>query len=154
MKKNKNFAFKQRRALTRRGYSFVEMIIILVVLLILVLAASIAFVDLRAKSKETSENAIIASLQMAIKQYYSRFHVWPTQNPFTLMRYPPPFTDGWFGDCKETWGVLDEGGDWEITCPHYDPFYNCSSTLLGTYWKYFYTGVNTGRIILQDSNGH
>jgi competence protein ComGC len=160
MKKDKNFNFKLKAFLSQRGYSFVEMITILTILLILVLAASMTFVNLRAKSRNVGEKAIIATLQLAINQYHLKFLDWPNQdvfntdarNPFTLMQYPPLFRYGYTnGDGKETWGIVDNGsGGYLITCPHADVM----SYSKGYHWAYYYTGFNTGKIIITGTIGH
>lgn len=159
MKKDKNSIFKQGR-----GYTFVEMIVILSILLILISAAAMTFVDLRAKSKDIGEKAIIATLQLAINQYYSKYMVWPNldtfnsdaKNPFTLMKYPPPLQPWSYtnGDGKEKWAICDDGGtDYIIVCPHADIAY-CISPGNGNIWKYFTTGANAGKIKLLCNNGH
>lgn len=158
MKKDKNFIFKQKAFLFPRGYTFVEMIIILSILLILVLAAITAFMDVRAKSKDASEKAIIATLQMAINQYYSKHMDWPQQNPFTLMVSPPPYNADDWSDCKEKWGTMlgsdcgtCGGSAWGIFCPHYNTF-DCPNTGFG--WCYCLTGTQAGKIFPLISLGH
>lgn len=158
MKKDKNFILKQRRDLARSGYSFLEMIITVSILIILVLAAVVIFVDMRKKARDTQEKAIIAIMQTAINNYYSKYFVWPAQNPFTLMTYPPPYNADDWSDCKEKWGTMlgsdcgtCGGSAWSIFCPHYSPF-DCPSK--GFSWCYCLTGTQAGKISPMTSLGH
>ncbi len=158
MKKNKNSNFKPKAFLARRGYTFVETIVILSILLILVSAAITAFMDMRRRSKDVSEKAVISALETAIKQYHAQYLVWPradvfnsqTNNPFTLMKYPPSFQWGyWVGDGKDAWGIDDLGDHYLIVCPHTTASYDKGFT-----WDYYYSGLNAGKIIMILNSGH
>lgn len=82
MKTAKKNVVKKKSGLAKRGYTFVELIIILSILLILVVAAVLTFVDLRAKARNISDQAVITALQAAINTYYAKFREYPGCPPF------------------------------------------------------------------------
>lgn len=150
MKKDKEFIFKKKAGLPGRGYTFVETIIVLAILLIFISAAVMTYIDMRKKSRDVSEKALIATLQLAINQYHARYLVWPTQEPFTLMKYPPTYVlDDYYAD-GINWVLADEGTAYLIACPHV----SLMGYEKGYVWRYYYSGVNTGKIILEGDLGH
>lgn len=118
----------------KRGFTLLEVVIVIAILGILVAMAVPKYVEFRKEALKRSEEYVRGTLKEAMAIYMSRNENTPYQgNPFDLLTQSPPFKvcatidemDGTEPD-GHTWLVViydiyDDGSWWraEVACPHW-----------------------------------
>ncbi|MFH1201423.1 MAG: prepilin-type N-terminal cleavage/methylation domain-containing protein [Candidatus Omnitrophota bacterium] len=129
------------------GFSFIEMVVVIVILGIISAVALVRFVDMHKRTQPLREDLIIDAARTTILFHYSKDNSWPTANPLTIIDNSPPYVEGCPTLDGETWGAfLASEGYWRIFSP--------SSTYClgepsgsGKEWRYFYEGPRQGQLI-------
>lgn len=152
MKRSRGFLDKSRW----RGFTLIELVIVLALLAILAAMAVAKFVDLSKKAMEIQEDSTVASMRTAVLLYKARYDSWPDRPLFELLDDPPPWETGDpdisdcpnYGNNSKWCTVKVEGGgnEWNIVCPHYQ----FGAPQRGRRWDY----IGTGSIKKYSDFGH
>jgi prepilin-type N-terminal cleavage/methylation domain-containing protein len=157
------------------GFTLIELVLVIVIVSILASISLPRYINLKTKAITNSESAIIASVNLAIKNKFSENvanglapeNAWPTDNPFTLLAQGGaeiPNTTYFSPTDNYNWRTShNEGTGWRIFCPHWnggsDP--SQADATKGIKWIYNYS-VNPwgappayqGDLIVNVDRGH
>jgi prepilin-type N-terminal cleavage/methylation domain-containing protein len=158
----------------RKAFTLVELVIVILILGILAAIVIPKFLDLSAKAKDVSEDAVIAAIKDAITiKHLSNVangnNSFPTDNPFTLLAQAPPYVvepapfvkiipDGW------RWHVYKDTytGAFLLCCPHLNGYTSGGETgTTGRVYAYVYAPVygadpkyKAGDLVLRRNKPH
>ena len=162
---------------TKNGFTLIELVMVIIILSILAAFSLPKFVNLKTTAIDKTEEAIMGSLNVAIKAKYSQniasgmleSDAWPCQdstNPFTLLEQVPPYQNYPGGFCAGTqdnynWRTFQYTGEyhWRIYCPHWNGSHSFGSASKGRLYMYQYGvignyGHNPGDFFKYNDYGH
>lgn len=114
----------------KKGFTLIELTIVILIIGILASIAIIKFIDISINAKDSSDDSVIAALKTAINTKHlenivtgndSWNNYWPGGNPFDLLSQAPLYTEdvnkaisnpGQYWYCENLWG------EWHLFCPH------------------------------------
>lgn len=137
-----------------KGFTLIELVIIIIILSIISAVAIVRFIDLHKKTENLRENLVIGALRTSILFNYSKNNSWPENNPFTLVDNPPPFVDGCPSLDDKNWGVFESDGYWRMFSPQ-STYCLGEPSGPGKEWQYYYQGPKAGQLIkVYDGEGY
>ena len=109
------------RKTINKGFTLIELIIVMVILGIMAAVAVPRYLDSISNAEKSAEDAVINSIKAGLKQYannklYSEGRaIWPN-NPFDALSEPPsgydPNDNGNEGGIEQLDGIADSDGEW------------------------------------------
>lgn len=156
----------------KKGFTLIELVMVIVILGILASMALPKFVNLKTNTIEKSEDSTVGSIKTAIQTVHLSYVVmgyedsWPRDVPLALLQRSPKYiywTTIGFPD-NETWRYFTWGsGYYSFFCPHYNAisplFVDIPTATKGRYYMYNFTStegynVKPGDISLVANLGH
>lgn len=136
----------------RKGFTLIELAIVIIVLGILAVIAAPKFISLRIQGIEGSEDNIIGAMREAINIYHAKNivagnNVYPSENPFTLLAQAPPnkvYVPGFIipGDGVYWRYYLYPDASyvtaWYLMCPHWNGDQFAAGSTKGRFYIYQY----------------
>jgi prepilin-type N-terminal cleavage/methylation domain-containing protein len=115
--------------MTRRAFTLIELIIVVIVIAILAAIGVPIFVAMQEDASRASEDAVIAALRSASSTYTGTHGMSYDENPFDLLEIAPPNIMVAYGTELPaangmTWRIRGDGiwgrMSYNIFCPHYN----------------------------------
>lgn len=97
----------------QRGFTIVELLIVIVVIAILAAITIVAFRGVQSRSRDSARSATVAQIQKALEAYYSTYGVYPASSPGSGTNVPSGFVGVWGSGGAYSYSI-DTAGNWMI----------------------------------------
>ncbi len=98
---------------SKRGFTIVELLIVIVVIAILAAITIVAFRGVQSRSRDSARSATVAQIQKALEAYYSTYGTYPSSFPGSGANVPAGFVGVWGSGAAYAYSV-DTAGNWMI----------------------------------------